>query len=406
MSYIYNNSIKYADSTNLDAFQRLRVSEVTSLLEVKHVHDKLPLLVNEVTAGTATSIYDEPNARVIMSTSANNDYVIRQTTSRAIYQPGKGQIFEASFSNFQLETDVIKRLGYYTTNTSAPYDSVVDGILLESNGQTNQISFQIWKSGTTIYSADTTTWSNDDFLVSSIDWSLTQLMFVDFQWLGVGRVRFGLVIDGQVRIFTTHNGTNNLSTIYMTAPNQPIRFEIRQVGAGSGSLSMICSQVSLEGSLNRLQQSLGLTQFTTVQATTAGTKYPLIGYRIANGYEGANITLSDIQSLNTTTPSKSDYYVTVELNPTLSSSAVFTGVSNTAIAYSISTGQTVTTSGYVLATFLGAGGSTQVDNFQFEDNVIRPGIKVDGTYDEIWICVVSQGNNQTFRSSLNLSYFL
>lgn len=406
MSYIYNDSIKYADSTNLDAFQRLRVSEVTSLIEVKHVHDKLPLIINEVTAGTATSIYDEPNAQVIMSTSANNDYVIRQTTSRAIYQPGKGQLFEASFSNFQLQTNVIKRLGYYTTTTSAPYNSVVDGFLLESNGQTNQISFQIWKSGTTIYSADTTTWSNDDFLVSSIDWSKTQLMFVDFQWLGVGRLRFGLVINGQVRIFTTHTGTNNLSTIYMTAPNQPIRYEIRQVGAGSGSFNMICSQISLEGSLNRLQQSLGLTQFNTIQASTAGSKYPLIGYRIANGYDGANITLSDIQTLNTTTPSKSDFYLTVELNPTLSSGSVFTGVTNSAVAYSLGTGQTVTTSGYVLATFLGSGGATQVDNFQFQDNVVRPGIRVNGTYDEIWICVVSQGNNQTFRSSLNLSYFL
>lgn len=406
MSYIFNNEIKYTDSVNLDAFQRLRVSEVTSLLEVKHVHDKLPLIVNEVTAGTATSIYDEPNAQVIMSTSANNDYVIRQTTSRAIYQPGKGQIFEASFSNFQLQINVIKRLGYYTTTTSAPYNSVVDGILLESNGQTNQISFQIWKSGTTIYSSSTSSWLTTDYNVNSIDWSKTQLMFVDFQWLGVGRVRFGLVIDGRVKIFATNSGTNNLSTIYMTAPNQPIRYEIRQVGAGSGTFNMICSQVSLEGSLNRLQQSLGLTQFGNIQATTAGLKYPLIGYRVGNGYEGANITLSDIQSLNTTTPSKSDYYITVELNPTLSSSAVFTAVTDTAIAYSSATGQTVTTSGYVLATFLGSGGGTQVDNFQFEDNVIRPGIRVNGTYDEVWVCVVSEGNNQTYRSAINLSYFL
>lgn len=406
MSYIYNNSFNYKDSTNLDAFQRLRVSEVTSLLEVKHVHDKLPLLINEVTAGTATSIYDESNAQVIMSTSANNDYVIRQTTSRAIYQPGKGQIFEASFSNFQLQTNIIKRIGYFTTTTVAPYNSVYDGILLESNGQTNKISFQIWKSGTTIYSADSATWSTTDYDVNLIDWSKTQLMFVDFQWLGVGRVRFGLVIDGQIKIFTTHTGTNNLSTVYMTAPNQPIRYDIRQVGAGSGTLNMICSQVSLEGSLNRLQQSLGLTQFNNIQVSTQGVKYPLIGYRIADGYEGVNISLSDIQTLNTTTPSKSDFYITIELNPTLSSNGVFSGVTNSAVAYSLGTGQTVTTSGYVLATFLGSGGSTQVDDFQFENNIIRPGIRVDGTFDEIWVCVVSNGNNQTFRSALNLSYFV
>jgi len=155
MSFIYNNEVKYSDSSNLDAFGRLRTSNVTSLLEYKHVYDKLPIVINEVTAGTATSIFDKPNSQVVMSVSTTNDYVIRQGVARGIYQPGKGQIFEASFSSFQLQTNVIKRVGYFTTSSTAPYNSVIDGFLLESNGQTNIISFQIWQSGTTTFSAAT-----------------------------------------------------------------------------------------------------------------------------------------------------------------------------------------------------------------------------------------------------------
>ena len=82
MSFIYNNQIQYADTPNLDAFGRLRTSNITSLLEYKHVYSKLPLVINEVTAGTATSVFDQKNAQVVMSTSANNDYVIRQGKSR------------------------------------------------------------------------------------------------------------------------------------------------------------------------------------------------------------------------------------------------------------------------------------------------------------------------------------
>lgn len=406
MSYIFNNQIKYADSQNLDAFGRLRTSNITSLLEYKHTFDKLPLVISEVTAGTATSLYDAPNSQVTMTTSANNDYVIRQGKSRGIYQPGKGQIFEASLSRFDLQTNIIKRVGYFTTSTSAPYSSVQDGFFLESNGQTSVISFQIWQSGTTILSAATSSWLTTDYDVTNINWSKTQLMIADFQWLGVGRVRFGLVIDGITKTFVTNSGTNNLNNVYMKAPNQPVRYEIRQVGAGSGVFNMICSQISLEGSINALQRSLGVPAFSNIQATTAGTKYPLLGYRLNQGYEGVNITLSDVQTINSTTPSKSDFYITVELNPTLSSSATFTGVTSTGVAYSLSTGQTVTTSGYVLATFLGSGGAAQVDNFQFEDNMIRPGTNINGTYDEIWICAVSDGNNQTFRTAINLSYFL
>ena len=406
MSFIYNNAVKYSDSPNLDAFGRLRTSNVTSLLEYKHTYDKLPLVINEVTAGTATSVYDKPNSQVVMSVSTNNDYVIRQGVSRGIYQPGKGQIFEASFSDFQLQTNVIKRVGYFTTSTSAPYSSVVDGFFLESNGQTGIISFQIWQSGTTTFSAASTSWLTTDYDVTNINWSKTQLMFTDFQWLGVGRVRFGVVIDGQFKLFATSTGTNNLDNVYMKSPNQPVRYEIRSVSGGAaGSFNMICSQVSLEGSINSLQKSTSVLAFTAQTKPTAYVTYPILGYRLNTNYEGANITLSDIQSLNITNPSKADYLVTIQYNPTLSSSSSWTNISDTPVQYALSTGQTITTEGHIIASFLGSGNGTQVDNFEFKDNMLKPGLKVNGTPDEIWICVKSSAGSQDFRTSINLSYF-
>jgi hypothetical protein len=59
MSYIFNNAVKYSDSTNLDAFGRLRVSEITSLLETTHVNSDGLLFEDEATTGTTTTvIYD------------------------------------------------------------------------------------------------------------------------------------------------------------------------------------------------------------------------------------------------------------------------------------------------------------------------------------------------------------
>lgn len=406
MSFIYNNAVKYSDSSNLDAFGRLRTSNVTSLLEYKHTYDKLPLVINEVTAGTATSVYDKPNSQVVMSVLTNNDYVIRQGVARGIYQPGKGQIFEASFSNFQLQTNVIKRVGYFTTSTSAPYNSIFDGFFLESNGQTGVISFQIWQSGTTTFSAASTSWLTTDYDVTNINWSKTQLMFTDFQWLGVGRVRFGVVIDGQFKLFATSTGTNNLNNVYMKSPNQPVRYEIRSVSGGAtGSFNMICSQVSLEGSINSLQKSTSVEAFTAQTKPTAYVTYPILGYRLNTNYEGANITLSDIQTLNITNPSKADFLITIQYNPTLSSSSSWTNITDTPVQYSLSTGQTITTQGHIITSFMGSGSGTQVDNFEFKDNMLKPGLKVNGTPDEIWICVKSTLSNQDFRASINLSYF-
>ena len=113
MSYIFNDQISYSDSVNLDAFGRLRVSEVTSLLELKYFSDKLPEQVDEVLGGSATSTFGGNNAAIEMTVSNTGDYVIRQSLQRALYQPGKSQICEFSFSDFELDSNVIKRVGYF-----------------------------------------------------------------------------------------------------------------------------------------------------------------------------------------------------------------------------------------------------------------------------------------------------
>jgi hypothetical protein len=101
-------------------------------------------------------------------------------------------MFEGSFSNFQIETNVIKRVGSFVSTTASTYNSIFDGFFLESNGITNEISFQIWRSGTIVYSATTTIWDDSEFDPSNFNWSDTNLMQVDYQWLGVGRMRFGM----------------------------------------------------------------------------------------------------------------------------------------------------------------------------------------------------------------------
>ena len=192
----------------------------------------------------------------------------------------------------------------------------------------------------------------------------------------------------------------------MKSANQPIRYEIRQVGAGSGTLNMICSQVSMEGSLNNLNRTVGISAFSAQTMTTSGTKYPLIGYRLDPTKGGSSTLLSDVNTINTTNPSKADFYITIEFNPTLSSAASFRGITNTPIQYSLGGGRTVTSSGQVLATFLGSGNGSQTDAFEFKDNMIKPGVNINGTSDEIWVCAVADGNNQLMRTSINLSYFL
>ncbi len=406
MSFIYNNAVKYSDSPNIDAFGRLRTAAVQNLLDIKHVYDKNPLQVNEVTAGTATSVFSQEFARVRMSTSSNNDLVIRQTKTHPIYQPGKSQLFEASFSNFALQTNVIKRVGGFDSFTGSPYNSVFDGFFLESNGVTNEISFQIWRSGTTVFSAATTVWDSNEFDPINLNWSNTQLIMVDYQWLGVGRMRFGLNLSGQTIYFTEHNCANSEPNVYMSSPNQPIRYEIRQTGAGSGYIDMICSQVSTEGALNGLYSTVSVINSTATTLDNSGTKYPFIGYRLKESYHAVTSQFSSLSVLNT---SNDNYLLTVEFNPTLSVTPTWVDLPNSPFQYSVYNGTvttTITSSGHIMSSLIGEAGTSALTTLKIDDNQIRVGININGTLDEMWICITPLGANATFLGTTDILYYL
>jgi hypothetical protein len=406
MSFIFNNSIKYSDSPNLDAFGRLRIAAVTNLLDIKHVYDKNPLQVNEVTAGTATSVFNQQFARVRMSTSANNDLVIRQSKTHPIYQPGKSQLFEGSFSNFQIETNIIKRVGCFTSTTGSPYNSVFDGFFLESNGVTSAITFNIYLSGSCTYSAATTSWSTTQFNPSNFDWSKTNLMTVDYQWLGVGRMRFGMVLSGQTVYFLDYTAANNIPTVYMSSPNQPIRYEIRQVGVGTGYLDMICTQASTEGALNGLYSTVGIQHDTTTTLDTSGTKYPYIGYRLKQGYKSVTSQYNSLSILNT---SNDNYLATIEYNPILSETPTWIDIPQSPFQYALFTGTTtatVTTPGYVVKSLIGEAGTSALTTLVVDDNQIRVGSNIDGTLDEMWINITPLGANATFLGTAEILYYL
>jgi hypothetical protein len=403
MSYIFNNQITFKDNANLDAFGRLRVSNITTLLDVTHKYDKAPKIMDEEVSAGSTSTYISSGSCVEMVVGGVNGYVVRQSKTKATYQPGKSQIFEASFSNFNLQSGVTKRVGYFTSTTASTFNTNFDGFFLESDGTTSVISFQIWRGGTNIYSANTSSWSTDEINPSSIDWSLTNLMFVDFQWLGVGRVRFGMVLNGITYIFSEYTAANNLGTVYMESPNKPIRYEARTTGS-TGTFREICSQVSSEGAINRITNRFVVSSTGTTSMVTAGTKYAYIGIKPNIGYEDVSILAKQISIINT---SNDNYLLTLEINPTISGAYSFTTNNDTSILQSLGDGsQTVTTSGVILIGFIGEAGAQALSSITIEDNGINPGLNIDGTQDELWVCITPLTANATFLGTISCEYYL
>ena len=114
-------AIAYADGPNIDGFGRLRTSTPYTLFDSKTLHNKQSLFWSQTAVGTGeVQFTGSTDASVTLSAAANGDYAIRQTSQRFNYQPGKSQL--ALFTGVLYPSaNSIKRLGLFTSLTSAPY---------------------------------------------------------------------------------------------------------------------------------------------------------------------------------------------------------------------------------------------------------------------------------------------
>ena len=198
-------------AAEFDAFNRLRISPPETLFDSKQIFDNQPLFWDEATTGTGTSsVYSQDNARTRMSVSADTaGSVTRQTFMRFNYQPGKSQLV--------LMTGLLTAGGSGLTASMGLYDDD-NGIFVESKDGTIQICRRTSTSGSAVDNAVTqANWSVDSFdgtgpSGKTLDPTKTQIFFIDLEWLGVGRVRCGWVIDGQIYVAHEFLNTNVLDS--------------------------------------------------------------------------------------------------------------------------------------------------------------------------------------------------
>jgi len=140
----------------------------------------------------------------------------------------------------------------------------------------------------------------------TLDFTKAQLFVIDFEWLSVGRIRYGFYIYG--KIFYCHQITNvnSLTAPYMVTPNLPVRYEVRNNDGGNVSLTQICSSVITEGGYYPIGKpfsaNVGVTGFNV---TTEISVFSLSGYTgtsssTANQYKHQQIIPSSLNILGDT----------------------------------------------------------------------------------------------------------
>lgn len=309
------NSLPFGDNGSVDAFGKLRVSEPRTLLDSKFITGKAPYTFDEVLSGTASSTFIQGDSLIQLSTTNVNDFAIRQTYTHFNYQPGKS--IQAMFTGlFAPQTNIIKRIGLFQSSSAIPY-LPYDGIYLESSNGT--ISFHTHKTGGTALhlSAARADWNVDrlDGTGSSgltIDFTKAQIITFDYEWLGLGRVRCGFMLGGKIYYVHYFDNINALTQPYISSPNHPVRYEIRQTGAGSGVLKQICSTVIIEGGEEDVGTSLTAELSAGISVDT--TMRPLIALRLN---PGSVDLVAIIRNLNFYNTGNTPVHYKLIMNPTI-----------------------------------------------------------------------------------------
>lgn len=272
----------FQDKQNIDAFGRQRISEIYTLGDYKHLYGLDPNFVDKKENGGNVEFRINESAARLTTNNSPTSNIIHQTKFYHHYMPGKSQLIYSSFNFHGNTANVTKRTGYFDDS---------DGIYFEQNG--NGTLSWVVRSNVTGQPVERrvtqTNWSVDvcDGTGTSgfgIDITKTQLVYIDFQWLGVGKVRCGFVHDGDLVLAHEFLNSNNLANVYMTNPNLPVRCEMRNQGITSGSyMDQICSTVMSEGGYVEAGQDWGVTTNNLV-TIAAGASKPVIAISLTNNF--------------------------------------------------------------------------------------------------------------------------
>jgi hypothetical protein len=288
--------------TNVDAFGRLRISNPFTLFDSSHRYTDNGAFVSS-TSGTASATFNANQGLIDLAVGTASGDLIRRETKRVFpYQPGKSILIMTTFVMAPAKTNLTQRVGYYGTG---------NGFYLEQEGSDVYLVRRSSVTGSVVNTRISKSSWNQDKLDGTgksgitLDLTKAQILFLDMEWLGVGTVRAGFIIDGAfVPCHYFQHANTTFASTYITTASLPLRYEIENTGvvASASTLKQICSTVISEGGyeLAGTQRAVGTSITSPRTLTTAGTTYPVISLRLKTARLDAVVIMSALSILGVT----------------------------------------------------------------------------------------------------------
>lgn len=269
-----------APMTN-DAFGRFRVSNPVTLFDSQNRYKASDKFYSNTVGGSSSVTFSDQESSVLLNVgTGSSDFAARESKHVFNYQPGKSLLVLNTFVMNAPKANLVQRIGYFGPD---------NGYYVQLE-HSNSVAI-VQRSNTTGVVTNTvvsqSSWNGDrlDGLGSSrisLNMQNSQIFFTDIEWLGVGTVRTGFVIDGKFITCHTFHHANVIPRTYITTACLPVRYEILNTGitTSSSTLRQICSTVISEGGYEPKEQ-LFCAICSPSGKTLGATLVPLCTLRLA-----------------------------------------------------------------------------------------------------------------------------
>jgi len=375
----------------VDSFGRMRVSEPYTIFDSTFRYSDDTRNWDTSLTGSGTTTHESNSSSVLMSTtSSSGDKVIRQTKRYFLYQPGKSLLTMNTFT-MEPKENVRQRVGNFDSN---------NGIFLEHDGTKAYIVKRSYSTGTLVETKIAQeNWSEDIFNGTGsskvdLDFSKSQILWINVEWLGVGSVKVGFVINGQLYTAHVFHHANLTTSTYMGTATLPVRYEIENTGtvASATSLRHICNTVISEGGHTpRVSTRSASTPLSGVNVSNVAFT-PVIAIRLKTGRSGGVVVpaAADLFGLQNT-----PFIYKVLNDVTITGGSWVSSSAESHVEYNITmTGFTGTGREYMQGVFTGGTGATPL-RVLFKDfnSSYQLRTKIDGTSEVFLIAVQATSNN-------------
>jgi hypothetical protein len=291
-------------SFRTDMFGRIKISEGYSIFDSSHRYSQNGDFSDITETGGSVDYLVNQSTATLNVTTDSGSKVYRESKRVFPYQPGKSLQILQTFVFAPAKTNLRQRVGYFSRQ---------NGFYLEQDGTTVSLVKRTFITGSVVetripqseWNVDTLDGNGPSDIV--LDLSKAQILFSEYEWLGVGSVRMGFAIDGYFIICHQFNHANHIDSTYMTTATLPVRYEIENTGttASSSTMKQVCVSVVSNGGYFRDTNIRTVVRATT---TIGSSLYPLIAIRLASG-KTDSVILPNIINLFPTTSDDFEYAV-------------------------------------------------------------------------------------------------